>query len=84
MSYLIETTVLDRSYYFTVCTGEMTFSADRNDAVQFAREQDAGTMLDHTFFRGTTVRTVPWDPTAEMLLPARRPMNIMYPGEPRI
>ena len=68
MSYLIETTVLDKSYWFTVYLGEMTYSADRNDAVQFAREQDAGTMLDHTFFKGTTVHIVPWNPP-----PARNP-----------
>jgi hypothetical protein len=68
MSYLIETTVLDKPYWFTVYLGEMTFSADRNDAVQFARKEDAGTMLDHAFFKGTTVRTVPWDPPLDPAL----------------
>lgn len=48
--WVIVNTGLDRPYYFTVYLGEMTYSADINDAVRFAREQDAGAMLDHKFF----------------------------------
>ena len=51
IAWLIEKVGLDRPYYFTVYLGEVTYSADVNDAVRFSREQDAGTMLDHKFFQ---------------------------------
>ena len=54
--WVIEDTALDRPYWFTVYLGEMTYSADVNDAVRFAREQDAATMLDHKFFNTSTLR----------------------------
>jgi hypothetical protein len=54
--WVIVTTGLDRPYYFTVYLGEMTYSADLNDAVKFAREQDAVAMLDHNFFAKTETK----------------------------
>lgn len=56
--WVIATTGLDQPYYFTVYLGEMTYSADLNDAVKFAREQDAAVMLDHNFFAKTDTKVV--------------------------
>ena len=39
--WLLEKVGDDRPYYFTVYLGHLTFSADANDAIQFARQQDA-------------------------------------------
>ena len=61
MSYLIENTGLDRPYWFTIYLGEMTYSADKNDAERFAREEDAAMMLGHKFFNTETLRVVPSD-----------------------
>jgi len=57
--WVIVTTGLDRPYYFTVYLGEMTYSADLNDAVKFAREQDATAMLEHNFFAKTETKVIP-------------------------
>ena len=49
MSWLLEKTGEDRPYYFTAYLGSLTFSADVNDAVQFARQQDARTVQGSTW-----------------------------------
>jgi hypothetical protein len=56
VAWVIEKVGLDRPYYFTVYLGGMTYSADVNDAVRFARELDAGTMCDHKFFTEENVK----------------------------
>ena len=49
---------LDRSYWLTCYLGELTYSADANDAIGFSRREDAIKMLDHKFFQCTSVRVV--------------------------
>ena len=47
---------LDRPYWLTCCLGELTYSADANDAIGFSRREDAVRMLDHKFFQCASVR----------------------------
>ena len=47
---------LDRPYWLTCYLGELTYSADVNDAICFARREDAIRMLDHKFLQCTSVR----------------------------
>jgi len=49
-AWLIENYVIDRPYWLTVYLGEMTYSADVNDAIRFSSPGDAVKMLDHKFF----------------------------------
>jgi hypothetical protein len=57
-AWLIARTDLERTYWFTVYLGELTFSSDVNDAVRFCREQDASDMIDNEFFTDFQVETM--------------------------
>ena len=55
--WLLEKLGEDRPYYFTCYLGRPTFSADVNDAVQFARQQDAE-LIGAELFDGQQTRAV--------------------------
>lgn len=56
-AWLIEKTGLDQPYYLCgPCTGTFPFSADKNTAIRFAREQDAANMM--AYFEGTAFRVM--------------------------
>src|ERR1017187_6647756 len=72
--WLLEKLGEDRPYYFTCYLGRPTFSADVNDAVQFARQQDAeligAELFDWLQTRAVLVGTdndndAPWNAVAD-------------------
>jgi hypothetical protein len=55
--WLVEKRGLGRPYWLTAYLGQLTFSADANDAIRFSRRQDAEAIIAELYDQDSHVAT---------------------------